>query len=135
MAELANRRALPPIDKIIETMLVKVMHGNPGISGSEENSFEDERIREARTSSERVLGILNTHLEKNDYVTGSAIDIADFAIMSSLSNCDHAGIDLLSFSSIRAYRSRIRSLDAWASTCPPVEVGVMIVESDNLEGK
>jgi glutathione S-transferase len=116
-------------------MLVSVMHGNLTTDRIEKDSMEDEQLGESRIASERVLGILDTHLEKNEYLTGDAIDVSDFAIMSTLSNCDHAGIDLLPFSSIRAYRSRIRSLDAWASTCPPVEVGVMILESDRLEGK
>lgn len=61
-------------------------------------------------------GVLDAHLEGRDWISGSALTLADLAIAAPLADADRARLPIDHFAHVQRWFARIRTLDAWSGS-------------------
>ncbi|MDP1971066.1 MAG: glutathione S-transferase, partial [Methylobacter sp.] len=67
----------------------------------------------ALQTAEKVLGIIDRHLESRDWLAGDTVSIADIAIYPYLALAPEGGIDIGAFQNIVNWFQRIQSLSGY----------------------
>lgn len=75
---------------------------------------DEKRLNELRTQGNAVLGVLDSHLETNDYLAG-AYSMADIACYPYVNLAPEGGIDLSPYPSVLLWLDRIRSQPGYIS--------------------
>jgi glutathione S-transferase len=74
------------------------------------------KIQEAQTNFRRFAAVLDKRLEGKQFVVGNSLTIADLTLGSSLMYATQVEAPLADFPNIKAWFSRITSLDGWKKT-------------------
>lgn len=69
----------------------------------------------ARQTAEKVLGIIDRHLENRDWLVGDTVSIADIAVYPYLALAPEGGINVGAYANIVAWFQRIRTLPGYVS--------------------
>jgi glutathione S-transferase len=72
-------------------------------------------VEKARQTAEKVLGIIDRHLESRDWLAGDNVSIADIAAYPYLALAPEGGIDIAAYANIVAWFHRIRALPGYVS--------------------
>lgn len=75
---------------------------------------DEKRLNELRTQGNAVLGLLDSHLEANDYLAG-IYSMADIACYPYVNLAPEGGIDLSPYPSVMLWCDRIRSQPGYIS--------------------
>ena len=75
---------------------------------------DEKRLNELRTQGNAVLGLLDSHLEANDYLAG-IYSMADIACYPYVNLAPEGGIDLSPYPSVMLWLGRIRSQPGYIS--------------------
>jgi len=75
---------------------------------------DEKRLNELRTQGNTVLGLLDSHLEANDYLAGS-YSMADIACYPYVNLAPEGGVDLSPYPSVMLWCDRIRSQPGYIS--------------------
>jgi len=75
-------------------------------------------IARVRPNFERYAGVLESHLQKRDYLVGNALTVADFAVAITLPYAEKTGLPLDGFPAIRRWHERLQQLPAWREPFP-----------------
>jgi glutathione S-transferase len=70
-------------------------------------------VEKARQSAEKVLDIIDRHLESRDWLAGGTLSIADIAAYPYLALAPEGGIDIAAYAHIVAWFHRIRALPGY----------------------
>jgi len=82
----------------------------------------DEALIAAETKeTNKLLGVFEQGLADREWISGE-LSIADFALASTFTRRDQAGIDLSVFPNVHAWIDRLESRDAWQKAIAPVEL-------------
>jgi glutathione S-transferase len=76
------------------------------------------RLKEHEASFKPVATVLDNQLAQRNYVLGSKLSLADFALAASLMHKERAKLPLGEYANLLAWLSRIEGLPAWQSTAP-----------------
>ena len=68
-----------------------------------------ERLGELTKRGQRALGVMERHLERNEFFVGGALTLADIALYAYTHNADEGGFDLAPYPAIRAWLERVAS--------------------------
>ncbi len=80
----------------------------------------DENVVAAETKETmKLLGVLNRSLAGRDWIAGD-LSIADFALASTFTLRNEAGISLADFPNVAAWIGRLESRDAWRKAIEPM---------------
>lgn len=101
----------PPIGKVVYERLVKKVTGG----GEADEAKVDEALEEFR----RFADVLDGHLEKQDWLVGDGLTLADFSVAANLTYADAVGIDLEPYANIRRWYGSIEAREAWQRSAPP----------------
>lgn len=72
-------------------------------------------VAKARQTADKVLGIVDSHLESHDWLVGESVSIADLAVYPYLALAPEGGIDIGAYPNIVAWFGRIRSMPGYVS--------------------
>ena len=82
----------------------------------------DEKLIAAESKeTTKLLGVFERGLANREWISGE-LSIADFALASTLTRREQAGIDLGAFPNVQAWIERLESRDAWRKAIAPVEL-------------
>ncbi|MGR9088274.1 MAG: glutathione S-transferase family protein [Gammaproteobacteria bacterium] len=70
-------------------------------------------VLKARQAADKVLGIIDRHLESRDWLAGDTPSIADIAVYPYLALAPEGGIDIGAYPNIVAWFQRIRSMPGY----------------------
>ncbi len=71
----------------------------------------------------RFAPVLNNQLEKNRFVTGDNVTLADFSLASQSAFFEFSKVPMEDYSHISAWLQRLNEITAWAETAPPMMGG------------
>ncbi len=77
------------------------------------------RIAAGTEAFNREARVLDAHLAKQPYLTGSALTLADFSVAAPLVYAKEGEFPLAPYPNIRAWFDRVFALPAWRETAPP----------------
>jgi glutathione S-transferase len=72
----------------------------------------------------QAASILENHLDRREWICGSSLSLADFAIAAPLADQDRAGFPVTELPNLQRWLQRVQVLDAWNSTEPGLERAV-----------
>lgn len=79
----------------------------------------DETATEQATAAFRAgAAVLEAHLQKNEYLVGPALTVADFAVAAALPYADRAHLPIDEYPSVRRWYQPISVLPAWREPFP-----------------
>ena len=84
-------------------------YGHFHVYAPEQIAYAKDRYRK---EAERLLGVLDRHLEGRDFIAGSEYSIADMASYPWISPYDKAPLDLTPFANVRRWQAVIRARPA-----------------------
>ncbi|MBS1212094.1 MAG: glutathione S-transferase [Proteobacteria bacterium] len=67
----------------------------------------------ARQTADKVLGIVENHLESHDWLVGDSVSIADLAVYPYLALAPEGGIDIGAYPNIVAWFGRLRAMPGY----------------------
>lgn len=67
----------------------------------------------------KAAKVLNDHLAGRQWVSGSALTLADYSLASGFALAVPAQMPLADYPHVRAWFERVSKLDAWTKTAPP----------------
>jgi glutathione S-transferase len=70
-------------------------------------------VARAQQTAEKVLGIVESHLERRDWLVGDSVSIADLAAYPYLALAPEGGIDIGAYPHIIAWFGRIRAMPGY----------------------
>jgi glutathione S-transferase len=79
---------------------------------------DEKAMEEAAGFIAKFGGVLDEHLEKNNYLVGDKPTIADFAVASHLTYRVPAKLPLNGFKNILAWEARLNEIPAWRDSAP-----------------
>lgn len=79
---------------------------------------DEKAMEEAAGFIAKFGGVLDEHLEKNNYLVGDKPTIADFAVASHLTYRVPAKLPLDGFKNILAWEARLNEIPAWRDSAP-----------------
>jgi glutathione S-transferase len=69
----------------------------------------------ARQTADKVLGIIDRHLQSQDWLVGNSVSIADIAVYPYLALAPEGGLDIGSYPAIITWFQRIRALPGYVA--------------------
>jgi glutathione S-transferase len=72
-------------------------------------------VSKAQQTADKVLGIIDRHLQSRDWLIGEHVSIADIAVYSYLALAPEGGIDIGAYANIIAWFQRIRALPGYVA--------------------
>ncbi|MGR8936132.1 MAG: glutathione S-transferase family protein [Gammaproteobacteria bacterium] len=72
-------------------------------------------VAKARQTAEKVLGIIDRHLESREWLVGDTLSIADVAVYPYLALAPEGGIDIGAYTHIVAWFQRLRALPGYVA--------------------
>ncbi len=69
----------------------------------------------AGQTADKVLGIIDRHLQRQDWLVGDSVSIADIAVYPYLALAPEGGLDIGAFPNIIAWFQRIRALPGYVA--------------------
>ncbi|MGY6277952.1 glutathione S-transferase family protein [Methylomonas sp. MgM2] len=69
----------------------------------------------ARQTADKVLGIVDRHLQRQDWLVGDSVSIADIAVYPYLALAPEGGLDIAAYPNIIAWFQRIRVLPGYVA--------------------
>lgn len=69
----------------------------------------------ARQTGDKVLGIIDRHLQSRDWLVGERVSIADIAVYPYLALAPEGGLDIATYPNIIAWFQRIRDLPGYVT--------------------
>ena len=69
----------------------------------------------ARQTADKVLGIIDRHLQSQDWLVGNSVSIADIAVYPYLALAPEGGLDMGSYLNIIAWFQRLRALPGYVA--------------------
>jgi len=82
---------------------------------------DEQLIAAEAKETNKLLGVFEHGLRDREWISGE-LSIADFALASTLTRREQAGIDLSAFPNVHAWIDRLESRDAWQKAIAPVEL-------------
>lgn len=70
-------------------------------------------MAKARKTADKVLGIVDNHLESRDWLAGDSVSIADLAVYPYLALAPEGGIDIGAYPNIVAWFGRLRAMPGY----------------------
>jgi glutathione S-transferase len=70
-------------------------------------------VEKARQTADKVLAIIDRHLESRDWLVGDTVSIADIAVYPYLALSPEGGIDIGAYPNIIAWFQRVRALPGY----------------------
>ncbi len=77
------------------------------------------KVKEGEERFRQYAAILDQHLADREWVLGSQLTIADFALAAPLSYAERCGFPVAGFANIANWYGRIEQLDGWQKSAPP----------------
>jgi len=75
-------------------------------------------VEKATECFHREARVLDTHLSKQPYVTGSELTLADLSIAASIAYSKEAAMPLEPYQNVQNWFARVTALPAWRQTAP-----------------
>jgi glutathione S-transferase len=79
---------------------------------------DENAIAKGMEAFDREAGMLDAHLAKRPYLTGSELTLADFAVAAPLFYAKQAEMPLEQYARVRDWFARVSALPAWPDTAP-----------------
>jgi glutathione S-transferase len=76
-------------------------------------------VAAAQVDLARFAPVLNAHLKGREFLVGTAITLADYAMIRAEAYQAKVPFDWSPFTDLNAYFERMRRVEAWAKTAPP----------------
>jgi glutathione S-transferase len=76
-------------------------------------------VARAETAFHRFAAVLEGHLKDRQWLVGSGVTLADFAVAAPLMHAEGARFPLEGYGEIRRWYDRVEALDAWKKSAPP----------------
>jgi len=92
----------------------EIFHGPAGLRVHHKFGRAIDTVK-ARQISENVLGIIDRHLESNDWLVGDKVSLADIAVYPYLALSPEGGIDIGAYKRIIPWFQRIRAMPGYVS--------------------
>jgi glutathione S-transferase len=75
-------------------------------------------VEKATECFHREARVLDTHLSKQPYMTGSELTLADISVAASIAYSKEAAMPLEPYQNVRDWFARVSALPAWQQTAP-----------------
>ena len=98
----------PTIGKLSYENLIKPMLG--------QGSADPVRVQEAEVVFKALAKVLDAQLAGREYVLGTKLSLADFALAAALANALPAKLPMQGFEHVQKWLGRIQQLPAWQAT-------------------
>jgi glutathione S-transferase len=102
-----NRDAWAPV--LSERLVKKMLNLGPS---------DEAVIAKATEAFAKEATMLDAHLDKQKYLVGGALTIADFAVAAPLFYAKEAELPLAPYPALRGWSERIMALPCWTATAP-----------------
>jgi glutathione S-transferase len=76
-------------------------------------------VAKAETAFHRFAAVLEGHLKGRQWLVGSGVTLADFAVAAPLMHAEDGRFPLEGYGEIRRWYDRVEALDAWQKSAPP----------------
>lgn len=104
----ASQHFAPALGILVWENMMKAMYGVGAPDARE--------LQRGEIQIEQFAQVLDDHLQGREWICGSGVTIADFAIATPLMYTEQAKLPLQQYAHIQAWFARLQELDAWKKT-------------------
>lgn len=90
-------------------------------------------ITDCKKKIEKIVELLNIHLEKRRWIADTFITSADISLCCYLSLCKDFGIDISLYTNVTSWLNRVQSRSSWKNTLPKEDDGGVTQEVNKEE--